>query len=84
MRNIVQIDADIVTSDNFLDMPLSAQCLYFHLLINSDESGKVRNIKSLKRCIRASEDDVMKLLDKHFIERYGDVWTIKRNTTGSN
>ncbi len=33
----------IVDSDAFLDMPMSAQCLYFHLNMRADDLGAERN-----------------------------------------
>ena len=33
----------IVESDAFLDMPLSAQSLYVHLVMNADDWGVVNN-----------------------------------------
>lgn len=33
----------IVDSDAFLDMPMSAQCLYFHLNMRADDDGFIGN-----------------------------------------
>lgn len=35
----------IVDSDAFLDMPMSAQCLYFHLNMRADDDGFYRESK---------------------------------------
>ena len=37
----------IVDSDLFLDMPLSSQCLYFHLSMRADDDGFVNNPKKI-------------------------------------
>ena len=57
----------IVTSDAFLDMPLSARCLYFTLGMFADDDGFVNNPKSIMRQVGASQDDLNILLGKRFI-----------------
>lgn len=57
----------IVDSDAFLDMPLSAQALYFHLSIRADDDGFVNNPKKIQRVINASDDDLKLLIAKRFI-----------------
>lgn len=57
----------IVTSDAFLDMPLSARCLYFTLGMFADDDGFVNNPKSIMRQVGASPDDLNLLLVKRFI-----------------
>lgn len=57
----------IVDSDPFLDMPMSTQCLYFHLNMRADDDGFVNNSKRIQRMIGASEDDLKLLLAKRFI-----------------
>ena len=39
----------ITESDAFLDMPLSAQALYFHLNMAADDDGFVNNPKKIVR-----------------------------------
>lgn len=57
----------IVTSDIFLDMPLSARCLYFTLGMFADDDGFVNNPKSIMRQTGASIDDLNILLAKKFV-----------------
>lgn len=57
----------IVDSDAFLDMPLSTQCLYFHLNMRADDDGFVGNPKRIARLISANDDDLKLLLAKRFI-----------------
>lgn len=57
----------IVDSDAFLDMPLSAQCLYFHLNMRADDEGFVNSPKRIQRLIGASEDDLKLLVAKSFV-----------------
>ena len=56
----------IVESDVFLDMPLSTQALYFHLVMNADDEGFVGNPKRVQRLIGASDDDMKILLAKRY------------------
>ena len=57
----------IVLSDVFLDMPMSARCLYFTLGMLADDDGFVGNPKSIMRQCGASQDDMSILLQKRFI-----------------
>ena len=57
----------IVLSDAFLDMPLSARCLYFTLGMLADDDGFVGNPKSIIRQCGASEDDLKVLISKKFV-----------------
>ena len=57
----------IVDSDAFLDMPLSTQCLYFHLNMRADDDGFINNPKKIQRMIGASDDDLKVLMSKNFI-----------------
>lgn len=57
----------IIDSDAFLDMPLSAQALYFHLSMRADDEGFINNPKKIQRMISASEDDLKVLIAKSFI-----------------
>ncbi len=57
----------IVDSDAFLDMPLSAQALYFHLSMRADDDGFINNPKKIQRMINASDDDCKLLIAKRFI-----------------
>lgn len=57
----------IVLSDAFLDMPLSARCLYFTLGMLADDDGFIGNPKSVMRQCGASNDDMLVLLQKRFV-----------------
>lgn len=57
----------IVESDAFLDMPLSARCLYFALGMDADDDGFVGNPKSVMRQASATQDDLKLLITKRFI-----------------
>lgn len=57
----------IVDSDAFLEMPASAQSLYFHLGMRADDDGFIDNPKKIMRMLNAGEDDMKILLAKRFL-----------------
>ena len=57
----------IVLSDAFLDLPMSARCLYFTLGMLADDDGFVGSPKSIMRQCGASQDDLGMLLAKRFV-----------------
>ena len=57
----------VIDTDEFLDMPATAQMLYFHLSMNADDDGFVGKPKTIMRMCRASQDDLTVLLGKQFV-----------------
>lgn len=57
----------IIDSDAFLDMPTSAQALYFHMAMRADDDGFLNNPKKVQRMVGASDDDCKLLLAKRFL-----------------
>ena len=57
----------IVLSDSFLDMPMSARCLYFTLGMFADDDGFVNAPRAIMRQCGASNDDMMLLIEKKFV-----------------
>ncbi len=51
----------------FLDMPLTAQALYFHLAMRADDDGFVNNPKKIQRMIGSNEDDMKLLIAKGYL-----------------
>jgi hypothetical protein len=89
MANKRMFTMKIVDSDAFLDMPLSAQCLYFHLNMRADDDGFVGNPKRVMKIVSASEDDLKLLIMKKFVLAFdGGVIVIKHwrmhNTLSQN
>jgi hypothetical protein len=60
------LSQDIVSSDAFLDMPVSSQVLYFHLAIRADDDGFVTP-KMMMRLVGSSSDDLKVLISKRFL-----------------
>lgn len=67
MANKRMFTMKIVDSDAFLDMPLSAQCLYFHLNMRADDDGFIGNPKRIMKIVGAADDDLKLLIAKSFL-----------------
>ena len=65
MANKRMFTMKICDSDAFLEMPLSAQCLYFHLNMRADDDGFIGNPRKVMRIIGAAEDDLKILIGKN-------------------
>lgn len=57
----------ITDSDSFLDMPISTQALYFHLISAADNDGFVNKWRSIIKKIGASNIDFTLLVEKKFL-----------------
>lgn len=62
----------VLETDAFMDMPLSAQALYFHLNMRADDDGFIGNPKRITRNIGANEDDLKLLIAKRFVLAFDD------------
>ncbi len=60
----------VVDTDWFLDLPLSAQALYFHLSMRADDDGFIDTPKSIIRKVGANQNDFDLLLAKRFILKF--------------
>lgn len=57
----------IIDTDIFMDMPLSAQTLYFHLVMRADDDGFVGNKKKIIRMVGCNDDDLRILESKQYV-----------------
>lgn len=60
----------IIYSDKFLDMPIPAQLLYFHLAMQADDDGFVNSPKRIIRTIGVSEEDLQALIDNDYVIKF--------------
>lgn len=67
MANRRMFCLDIVNSDAFLDMPASAQNLYFHLAMRADDDGFIGNPNAITRLVNSSNEDLQLLKTKRFL-----------------
>jgi len=61
------ISLQIVDTDAFLEMPLSTQALYFHLVMRADDEGFVGNPNKISKLIGSNPDELKVLMSKRFI-----------------
>lgn len=76
MANRRMISLTIADSDSFLDLPLSAQVLYFHLLARADDEGFITP-KKIIRLVGCSQDDLEALIKEGFVFQFDRVVAIK-------
>ena len=70
MANRRMFSKKIVDTDAFLDMSLSAQALYLHLLLRADDDGFIANPKKIMRMLGSQDDDYKILIAKRFIIQF--------------
>ena len=58
---------DIVDTDKFMDMPSSAQNLYFHLGMRADDDGFVSSPRKITSMVGCGADDLKILASKGFV-----------------
>lgn len=67
MANKRMFSIDVTETDSFLEMPLTAQALYFHLGMRGDDDGFVSNPRSIMRVAGCSEGDLAMLAEAGYI-----------------
>lgn len=67
MANKRMFSIDVTETDAFLEMPLTAQALYFHLGMRGDDDGFVSNPRSIMRVAGCSESDLTMLAEAGYI-----------------
>ena len=63
-------NVDIVGSDAFLDLPHTAQALYFQLGMRADDDGFVGNPKTIQRIAGTNASDLELLVKKRFLLQF--------------
>lgn len=58
---------DVVDTDDFMEMPLSAQALYFHLGMRADDDGFVNSPRKILGMVGANRDDMKILVTKKYV-----------------
>lgn len=58
---------DVVDTDRFLDMPISAQALYYHMGMRADDDGFVASPKRIAAICGCGADDIKLLVAKGFV-----------------
>ena len=66
----------VVESDAFLDMPIGAQALYFHLGMQADEDGFVNGPKQIARMLRRPPKELRILEENGFVFNFDGIMVI--------
>jgi hypothetical protein len=61
------ISNKVIDTDMFLEMPQSAQNLYFHMLLRADDDGFLGAPKRILRLLGCNEDDLKIIVAKQFV-----------------
>ncbi len=61
---------EITESDDFLDLPFSAQAVYFHLCMEADDDGFLNKARGVVRNCGASIDDLNMLVEAGFLIKF--------------
>ena len=67
MANRRMFSLDIIDTDKFLEMPSSAQSLYFHLGMRADDDGFISSPKKITNMVNCSADDFKLLIAKDYL-----------------
>ncbi|MBD5461437.1 MAG: hypothetical protein HDR24_00015 [Lachnospiraceae bacterium] len=67
MANRRMFSLDVVGTDKFLDLPASAQCLYFHLGMRADDAGFISNPQRIMKLVNRSVGDMDILVSKGYV-----------------
>ena len=57
----------ITESDDFLELPLQAQCLYFHLSLSADDEGFIISARMIMRVHEIDKSKLDELIEKGFV-----------------
>ena len=63
----------VVESDKFLDLPIGAQALYFHLGMQADDDGFVNGPKLIARQLRRPARELQVLIDAGFLLEFDGI-----------
>lgn len=64
----------ITDSDDFLDLPLDVQLLYFHLGMQADDEGFLNSTKKIVRMLGVEPDALKILCDTGFLIPFRRGW----------
>lgn len=78
------IKREIVESDKFIEMPLSTQAIYMHLILSADDDGFVSSPKRIIRGLGGSDDELKILIGKGFVIQFDSGIIVINNWTEHN
>lgn len=70
---------EITNTDDFLDISLYTQAVYFHLAIRAEGKGLIDNYKSILRMLGVLRHELVELIDKNFLKKEdGKLYLVSR------
>lgn len=70
MANRRMFSLDVIDTDNFLDMPVSARLLYYDLGMRADDDGFLQSVQKILRFTGANSNDLDLLVERGFVIRF--------------
>jgi len=67
MANRRMFSKDVVEDDDFYMLSTTAQLLYFHLVMNSDDDGFTKSARNLMRLLEINEDAFNELVENGYL-----------------
>lgn len=67
----------VVESDSFLDLPIGAQALYFHIGMHADDDGFVSGPRQITRKLRMNKKYLDMLIEKEYLLQYEDIVVVR-------
>jgi len=67
MANKRMVGMDLYDTDDFMDMPASAQNLHTHLILRADDDGFIGKVKRVANNVGSSPDDLKILIAKRYL-----------------
>ena len=67
MANRRMFSLDVVNTDKFMEMPLTAQALYFHLGMRADDDGFIASPRQIMKAVECKQDDMKILISKGYV-----------------
>ena len=58
---------DVVNTDRFMEMPLTAHALYFHLGMRADDDGFIASPRQIMKAVECKQDDMKILISKGYV-----------------
>ena len=69
MANTRRSILETIDTDEFLDMPVTAQLLYFHLAIRAGSRGYISSPNAIARMLECAEDDMKTLISLGYVSQ---------------
>lgn len=67
MANRRMFSLDVIDTDKFMEMPLTAQALYFHLGMRADDDGFISSPRNIMKLVECKKDDMNVLIARGFV-----------------